>query len=116
MNWVKEIEGAQTVEAVLDLVNEYVAEQADAFWDRVPAIVRPDAVESEDALHVWHHRMVHELTIARQATLELQDVCVVFLRASVRVHQINLREAAPGRSSNDGDLSLAPLRRGSRRM
>ena len=116
MNWVKEIEGAQSADAVLELVNDFVGEQEEAFWERLPKVLRPGQIESEDELHVWHHRMVHELTIAKHATAELQEACVVFLRASVRIHQINLREVAPGRSSNDGDLSMAPSRRRTRRM
>ena len=71
MNWVKAIEGAQSVEAVLELVNEFVGEQAETFWDRVPKALRPAFVESEDQLHVWHHRMVHELTLTKHATPEL---------------------------------------------
>lgn len=116
MNWVKEIEGAQSADDVLELVNEFVGEQAQAFWDRLPKVLRPGHIESEDQLHVWHHRMVHELTIAKHATAELQEVCVVFLRASVRIHQINLREVSPGRSSNDGELSMAPAPRRARPM
>ena len=116
MNWVKEIEGAQSAEAVLELVNEFVEEQDEAFWKRLPSVLRPGSIEHEDQLHIWHHRLVHELTIAKHATAELQEACVVFLRASVRIHQIHLREAAPGGSSNDGDLSMAPSRRRTRRM
>ena len=110
MNWVKEIEVARSVEDVLELVNEFLTEQTEAFWTRVPKGVRPPSVETEEELHTWHHRMVHELMLARHTSMELQDLCVVFVRASVRVHQIALREAGPGSSSND-DLSFAPVRR-----
>ena len=114
MNWVKEIEVAQSAEAVLELVNEFVGEQEEAFWERLPKVLRPGHIESEDELHVWHHRMVHELTIAKHATAELQEACVVFLRASVRLHQVELRAVDREGASND-EMRCAPAHRSPRR-
>lgn len=108
MNWIKEVDAARSVEAVLDVVNNYLAERPDEFWFGIPERMQPATVGSEDQLHRWHHDLVQELTRAKSPNIHLQDVCVFSLRASVRIHQINLKE--PGRTSNDREFSAAAHR------
>ena len=109
MNWLRALEEARSAEAVLDVVNDYIAQQSPAFWSVIPQRVQPAAIADEAELHRWHHLLVQELTAAKAPHVHLQDLCVFFVRASVRVHQIDLR-AEYGGSSNDRDFSAAGAR------
>ena len=109
MNWLKALEEAPSADAVLEVVNDYLAQRPAAFWSAIPERVQPTAVGDEAELHRWHHELVHELTTAKAPHVHLQDLCVFFVRASVRVHQIALR-AEFGGSSNDRDFSARRCR------
>lgn len=109
MNWLRALEEARTVEAVLDVANDYLAQQAPAFWSAIPERAQPETIADEEDLHRWHQRLVDELTATRSAHVHLQDLCVFFVRASVRAHQIRLREERGG-PSNDREFSAAAPR------
>jgi hypothetical protein len=104
MNWLRALEEAPSADAVIEVVNDYLADRPPSFWSVIPAQAQPGAVADEAELHRWHHQLVQELTAARAPHVHLQDLCVFFVRASVRVHQIALR-AEFGGSSNDRDFS-----------
>jgi len=104
MNWLRALEEARSADAVLEVVNDYLAQQPPSFWSSIPEHVQPGAVADEAELHRWHHQLVQELTAAKAPHVHLQDLCVFFVRASVRVHQIALR-AEYGGPSNDRDFS-----------
>ncbi|HYC36113.1 MAG TPA: hypothetical protein VEC19_06805 [Usitatibacter sp.] len=107
MNWLRALEQAQTVDAVLEVVNEFLSQHSDDFWSWVPRASRPERIGQEDELHRWHRDLVQQLTQAKSPNVRMQDVCVFFVRASVRVHQIRERSVSP-RPSNDGQVSTAP--------
>lgn len=103
MNWIKMVEQAETVEALLDVVNEYILQQPDEHWSWIPKGVRPKLVASEEELHVRHHGLALELAATRNPNIRMQDVAVFLLRASARAHQIRLREEM-GRPSNESEF------------
>ena len=110
MNWNNDLHAAASQEAVLSIVNDFLAEQDDRFWSRVPPEARPEDLDSASDIHRWHHQLVQELKRQKPATLELQELCVLFLRASVRLHQIDLRDPDRGTPSND-EMGCAPAAR-----
>ena len=110
MNWNNEIHAASSQEAVITVVNDFLAEQDDKFWSQVPAEARPESVDAPADVHRWHHELVQQLKRSKPAPVELQELCVLFLRASVRLHQIDLRESDGGAPSND-EIGCAPAAR-----
>ena len=92
MNWTKELEQAQSIDAVLELANDYLASQPEEFWSWVTIVRRPDSLGSEDELHLWHQALVSELTKLKSPSAKVQQACIFFLSASVRAHQIRLRK------------------------
>ena len=110
MNWNNALQDCTTRDRVLEVVNEFLAGQHPAFWSAVPAAARAEEIASVEDIHRWHHTLVQELRRAKRPPVQLQELCVLFLRASVRLHQIDQREADRSRPSND-ELSCAPARR-----
>lgn len=110
MNWNNALQDCTTESCVLEVVNEFLAGQQPAFWSAMPSGAHPEEVASPSEIQHWHHRLVQELRRVKPVPLELQELCVLFLRASVRLHQIDLREADKSRPSND-ELACAPVRR-----
>jgi len=109
MNWNNELQAARTHEAVITVVNDFLAEQDARFWSQVPAAARPGSIDTMNDVHRWHHELVHVLRRTKPASLQLQELTVLFLQASVRLHQIDLREPDGG-ASND-ELGCAPAPR-----
>jgi hypothetical protein len=107
MNWNHELHAATTYEAVVSVVNEYLADQDEKFWSQVPPAVRLDSIDAPADVHRWHHELVQQLKRSKPAPVELQELCVLFLRASVRLHQIDLRDSDGGTPSND-EMGCAP--------
>ena len=108
MNWLKNLEQAQSIQAVLDTANDFIAEKPDDYWSWLPEGARPVSIDSEDDLHRWHQALVHELSRVKSPSIPMQDACVFFVRASVRAHQIHLR-ASP--DSNERSFSARGIRR-----
>lgn len=114
MNWLRALNEARTAGHVLDVVNEYLADQTDEFWSLIPESTRPPGVSETGDVHDWHDRLTDEIVKAKSPpNLKLQDLCVFFLRASVRLHQIALKDSDPSGSSNDTSFSASasPKRR-----
>ena len=107
MNWNNDLQAATSHEAVFSIVNEFLAQQDAKFWAAVPPAVRVEVVETPTDMHRWHHELVQQLKRSRPASMELQELCVLFLRASVRLHQIDLRDPEGGAPSND-EMGCAP--------
>jgi hypothetical protein len=110
MAWEQEIQECESADSVIEVVNGFVIRQGDRFWSRVPRASRPGEVAHAEDVQAWHHRLVQDLKRHRPVSIELQELCVLFLRASVRLHQIELRAADRSGSSND-DMKCAPARR-----
>ena len=110
MNWNNELQDCTAADRVVEVVNEFIARQEPGFWSAMPPAAHPEEIASTSEVHAWHHRLVQELRRVKPVPLELQELCVLFLRASVRLHQIDAREADKSRPSND-ELACAPRRR-----
>src|SRR6476469_1248853 len=96
MNWNNELQAATSHEAVIAVINESLGEQDTNFWTQLPAAVQLESIDSPTDVHRMHHELVQQLKRAKPAPLELQELCVLFLRASVRLHQIELRDPDGG--------------------
>src|SRR4051812_16981861 len=101
MNWNNELQAATTHDVVLAVVNDFLARQDKRFWAQVPAAAHPESVDAANDVHRWHHDLVQVLKRTKPASLQLQELTVLFLRASVRIHQIDLRDDTSGPPSND---------------
>lgn len=110
MSWNNDLQAADSEDSVIAVVNEFLFEQDDRYWGRVPEGARPEAVDNARDVHRWHHDLVQALKRMKPASFELQELCVLFLRASVRLHQIELGDAERGGPSND-ELGCAPAAR-----
>ena len=109
MAWEQDLQSADSSDEVLEVVNDFVARQGERYWTRIPAASRPAMVSRAEDVQAWHHRLVQELRRHKPATIELQELCVLFLRAAVRLHQIELQELDRHGAPND-DLKCAPAR------
>ena len=114
MNWVKQVEQAQTIEGLLDVVNDYILQQPDEHWNWIPKGARPKLVASEEELHLRHHGLAMELAAATHPNIRMQDLAVFFLRASARAHQIHLK-AEMERPTNEGQFEGRKAKRRVRR-
>jgi len=109
-DWLRELDAASTHEAVLQVVEEFVASRSDIYWSGVPAELRHPAIASEQELQQWHHALVQAISNMPSPGSPMQELAVFSLRAAVRVHQIRLREE-PRESSNDGVSGAGAPRR-----
>ena len=100
-NWNNELQECRTPERVLEVVNEFLAAQDPPFWSAMRPGTCPEDILSPSEIHRWHHELVQELRRVKPVPIELQELCVLFLRASVRLHQIDARSADTMRPSND---------------
>jgi len=114
MAWEQQIQQCESTECVIEVVNDFVAQRAARFWSRVPAASRPGVMANAEEVQAWHHRLVQDLKRQRPASIELQELCVLFLRASVRLHQLELR-AFDGEGACNDEMQCAPARRSPRR-
>jgi hypothetical protein len=96
MNWHKDLAMASSVAVVVDLVNEYL-ESLPESDQLIPASLRPPSVASPADIEAWHHTLSDALAGISRPSLALQDLCVVFVRASARV-----AELAPAQAANAG--------------
>lgn len=107
MNWNNELQAATTPDAVIAVINEFLADQDPKFWTQLPGALQLESVDAPADVHRLHHELVQQLKRARPASVELQEMCVLFLRASVRLHQIDLRDLDGGTATND-EIGCAP--------
>ena len=110
MNWNNDLQAATSQDAVVTVVNDFIADQDESFWAQIPPGTRPESIDGAADVHRWHHELVQELKRQKPATLQLQELCVLFLRASVRLHQLDLRDSDGNTPSND-ELDCAPASR-----
>jgi hypothetical protein len=115
MNWNNDLLAATTHEAVVAVLNEFLTEQDERFWSQVPPAAHPESIDLPADVHRWHHELVQQLRRTKPASMQLQELCVLFLRASVRLHQIDLRDPDGGTPSND-EIGCAPASRKPRRF
>lgn len=114
MAWEQQIQQSESTDCVIEIVNDFVAQQGTRFWSRVPAASRPGIVSHAEDIQAWHHRLVQDIRRHHPASIELQELCVLFLRASVRLHQLELR-AFDGEGASNDEMRCAPARRSPRR-
>jgi hypothetical protein len=109
-NWMKALDGAITPDEVLELVDDFIASRSDVYWTGVPPKLRSPAITGENDLGRWHHDLVRAISDMPSPGTPMQELCVFSLRASVRFHQIRLRQSRGG-GSNENEFSAAPARR-----
>lgn len=115
MNWLKEIAEADSIEALLGVVNDYLLQQADEFWSWIPKDSRPKLTASEDEVHYWHRKLIEDLAQVANPNIRMQDLCVFFVRAAARALELR----APGKqgpSSNDREFSCSANRASTKRF
>ena len=100
MNWHKDLAMASSVASVIDLVNEYL-EALPASDQLIPAALRPPPIADAADIEECHHTLSDAVPRISRPALVLQDLCVVFVRASARI-----AELSPVRSAN-GDHDAA---------
>ena len=109
-DWMKALDAAGTPQALLEAVDDFVSSRSDVYWLGVPQALRSPEIASEEDLKRWHHGLVQAISAMSSPGTPMQELCVFSLRASVRMHQIRLRESPSGGSSND-DYTAAPASR-----
>ena len=106
MSWLKAIDDARSVEDVLAVLDEFIESRSDVYWMGVPEGMRHPLLRTAEDLQHWHHALVGAIKDMPSPGTPMQELCVISLRAAVRVHQIRLRED-PGGSSNDREFKAA---------
>lgn len=101
MNYLKAVSEASTQEALLEVVNDYILRHGEDFWSWVPKDSRPTLVATVAELHAWHHRLSDDLARATMPNVRMQDVCVFFVRASARAHELAAPAEDPAERSDE---------------
>ena len=100
-NWTKDLEGADSPESVLAVVNDYLRTLPSELASWLPRACRPsEQLAQPDEIHAWHAAIAIEC--AKPGAMynsRLQEHAVTFLTASHRLH----------------DLAAAPWRGGSKK-
>lgn len=112
MNHLKELSEASTHEALLDVVNDYILQHGEDFWSWVPKGSRPTLVATVEELHQWQHKVSDDLARATMPNVRMQDVCVFFVRASARAHELARPARGEEACSNDETAALSPRSNG----
>ena len=94
MNWHKDLALAISAAAVIDLVNEYLAILPDS--GHIPEELRPPAMTNAADIDAWHIRLSDAVAEVPRPNLLLQDLCVVFVRASARLAELAATQPANG--------------------
>lgn len=101
MNWLRAVHEADSAQALLAIVNEYLLAYPEAYWSWIPREARPHLVATVPELHDWHRRLSEQLGAADSPNIRMQDLAVFFLQASARAIDLE----ATQRPSNQDDCS-----------
>jgi hypothetical protein len=104
MSWLKAIDEASGIDEVLAVLDEFTDTRSDVYWMGVPDGMRHPLLRTEADLQRWHHGLVQAIKDMPSPGTPMQELCVISLRASVRMHQIRLREEPGSGSSNDREF------------
>jgi hypothetical protein len=107
-DWLRELDETATLEAVLQLVEDFVGNRSDVYWIGVPQELRRPTLATEQQLQQWHHALVQAISGMSSPGSPMQELAVLSLRAAVRLHQIRQKHESIG-PSNDGGLRAAPI-------
>jgi hypothetical protein len=111
---MKALDAATSHSDVMDIVEEFIDGRSDVYWTGVPEKLRAPALATEADLSRWHHDLIRAISAMPSPGTPMQELCVLSLRATVRLHQIRLRQSRGG-SSNETEFSASPLRRATSR-
>jgi len=110
MSWLKAIDEAPGIEDVLAVLDEFIDTRSDVYWMGIPEGMRHPLLRTAVDLQRWHHGLVRTIKDMPSPGTPMQELCVISLRASVRVHQIRLREEPGEAPSNDREFKAAGVR------
>ena len=95
MNFTQQLEGAQSVDSVVALANQFLSDLPQDVVERFPLRCRPDPIADASAIHHWRRQLLAEVcTLPGTPDLRLQELAVFFLRASARAHALSASAAA----------------------
>ena len=98
MNWLKEVADASTLDALLAVVNDYLLGHPEEHWSWIPRASRPPLIATLGELQHWHHKLSDDLGATSAPNIRMQDLCVFFVRATARAHELQERQV---KSSNE---------------
>lgn len=107
MEWSKALDEARTAVELIEVVEEFLATRPKSYWEGVPEKLRPPVIANDAELERWHQALIKAIGEITSPGTRVQELCVLSLRATVRIHQIRLKRASGG-STNDGEFSAAP--------
>ena len=95
-NWTKELEGADSPESVLAVVNDYLRTLPSEMASWLPRSSRPSGqLAQPDEIHAWHQLIAAECSKpGAMYNGRLQEHAVIFMSAARRLHEL---AAAPWR-------------------
>jgi len=90
LNFTQQLAGAQSVDSVVALANQYLSGLPQEVVERFPATCRPEPVADAAAIHHWRRQLLAEVcTLPGTPDLRLQELAVFFLRASARANALS---------------------------
>jgi hypothetical protein len=99
VNFTQELAGAESVDAVIALTNNWLAALPPEIVERLPARCRPESITDAGAIHHWRRQLLAEVcTLPTTPDLRMQELAVFFLRASNRLHALAARSSQPSES------------------
>jgi hypothetical protein len=112
-DWLKALDACDSLEGVLQVVEDFVESRSDVYWSGVPEPLRRPAIATDVQLQQWHHALVQAISRMPSPGSPMQELAVFSLRAAVRIHQIRLKQPR-AEPSNDSGFQAAGRRSGPR--
>ena len=101
-DWFTELDAANSTDAVLRVVAEFIESRSDVYWSGVPEALRRPTIATSIQLQQWHHALIQAISKMPTPGSPMQELAVLSLRAAVRLHQIRLDKDRPGAEGNGG--------------
>jgi len=95
--WHGAIEGAASIDKVVELTRDYIAGITPERIARLPEMCRTLRVKAEDDIDYWTLKLSQRHTLPAQERIDgelLQDIFDHFLHASLRISQIHRKAVA----------------------
>ena len=99
MNSHEEIANAPSLDAVLQILNDYIA--ALPRGREIPPAYKPLVVRRAEDVHRWHRLLTAGLVATDSPSTAFHDLCVVFMRASARLYEL-APDSRPANGAGDG--------------
>lgn len=103
MNWQQQLDQAANVEAVLQVLNDYIA--ALPRGRDIPAAYRPLVVRRAEDVYRWHRLLTIAVGATTSPSPAFEELSVTFMRAAARLYEL-VPASRPANGNGNGDNAV----------